>query len=856
MPPKIREIPLSGRLRTAVDPVTISPNDFRQLTNLRYTDTTVRGIQGHTKVNTTVLNALPIRNGIHFRKDQPSESHVIVDADLNCYQNVTPIPSDGDFVDSEIYDDPSGATTGRYAIAPTGMLARCNGKEALLFGGAEYRCAGFIDIPVAGSVYNYTDIVNNTLTDVDNLATLATNHVDANYIVTFYVGSVMPIKGVKFYVTTGSGVSSTMTAKYWSGTAWVAVSNPSDGTSGFQTTGGNWFTFDSTSSVAKHNSIEKQMAYWYQFTVTATSNYNKVIKISHVTVSVPMQKIQDLWDGEGRPCAAFILNQNGVDGENWDFTTNVFTPFYDPWEYSHEAIVWPDFKSFVPIHTGILSASGYLLFGFAEQVSGVMLYFPSSHINNTAATIDSLDYWDGTQWVSLLTTMTDDTLDSTGTKTMAHTGWVTWAPPALNVEMPQTGLPGNQQVIPKNGTDPTTITNEYALYYYRMSFSATLAGNHLYYVRGIPAQTKITGYTFADQYAGRLMLCDNVDGKRNSARYSSYQTCNVLNGKDSDVLEFGGDEELVASAALYNRYGSTETNTWVVCKKNETWVLSGSNPDKWEKFPVSLKYGCIAPLSMTPINLSPKESTQQVSYNAAVWVSTRGVEVFSGGSMGTVSDDICDLFDPSRSTYLGADVIPTITGFPDYLRNEWHMVVPGVTEWVWDWKRNKWFQIDRVVPLYGGFPVSDTNGYQYCYGYGNNGFVYRLENGTDFDESDIVHTIQTADIALEGNFFSKQTFIRALGFVQVAKNNTANSVTITHYGDTKNTGNILGTISPASAYGRLLIGADPTKARMIAGRYGPHSFHSIKASLTTNNETCGFEPIFLAFEYEDVTTGG
>ncbi len=73
------EIPLNGKLQTA-EPSVIGMN-FRTLTNMRYTDTHIKGIGGNTKVSATALTTyLKVRNAHHFRKVQPSETHLLVQA--------------------------------------------------------------------------------------------------------------------------------------------------------------------------------------------------------------------------------------------------------------------------------------------------------------------------------------------------------------------------------------------------------------------------------------------------------------------------------------------------------------------------------------------------------------------------------------------------------------------------------------------------------------------------------------------------------------------------------------------------------------------------------------------------------
>ena len=154
---RTRELPLSGRLRTADDPTTIGPNDLSVCKNMRPWDQYPRGIGGMTKINTSALASTGIRNGLHFRKAQPSESHILAwTTDGKVWKNDTAIPSQGDFNGTVLFTDTVPGPTGRFTVTPGGGLVYCNGVDTIFWGGDEYRCAGFVDIPNATDTYDYS----------------------------------------------------------------------------------------------------------------------------------------------------------------------------------------------------------------------------------------------------------------------------------------------------------------------------------------------------------------------------------------------------------------------------------------------------------------------------------------------------------------------------------------------------------------------------------------------------------------------------------------------------------------------------------------------------------------------------
>ncbi len=174
-----KTIPFSGKLMTD-DPASVGAN-FRTLTNLRYTDTHVRGIQGMTKINSSVMNAtyLKTRSAFHFKK--PGESHVLAQAyntgltASQILENTTAIPSAGNFSATALWTDSSGSGRGRFSYAPDGQMIYCNGVDSCIWGGNEMGVGAFITSSAAITTGGATDprdltsIANNTKTDSDNL---------------------------------------------------------------------------------------------------------------------------------------------------------------------------------------------------------------------------------------------------------------------------------------------------------------------------------------------------------------------------------------------------------------------------------------------------------------------------------------------------------------------------------------------------------------------------------------------------------------------------------------------------------------------------------------------------------------
>lgn len=145
----------------------------------------------------------------------------------------------------------------------------------------------------------------------------------------------------------------------------------------------------------------------------------------------------------------------------------------------------------------------------------------------------------------------------------------------------------------------------------------------------------------------------------------------------------------------------------------------------------------------------------------------------------------------------------------------------------------------------GGFSVTDTAGNSYIYVAGHDGFLKRAENGTNFDGVSIAHEVHTGDMVISGSIFV-ESLIHILRLTGVAKNTTANDITITHYWDGKTTGTSY-TISPDNTGYRIF-------NKYIDQNFENAVYHSYKLTISTNDETIGFEPLVLGLAWQPMRT--
>ena len=626
------------------------------------------------------------------------------------------------------------------------------------------------------------------------------------------VGATRPLKGVKFYVGDANGQASTMTVKEWNGTSWTALTatDNTDTGASLATTGTvTWSTTESTSKIKYLNGLA---LYWYQFSIDAGS-----ATIYHCTVDAAMQPVKDIWDGMERSIASFqVYDATAVAYA--DDTVKVFSDNYDDQNKgTYSKIV------------SLATATEWVLTGFPERMLGVNVNIVTVDGvikgNTTAATTLTMSYWDGAAW-SELSGVTDGT--SRNSISLAESGVISWQPPEKGEEFTQ------------------EIGNYPPLYHYKLSFDKTLSADvQVFYISGIPAQKTINAHSFPIHAGNSLWLCSEQDGDKNKMIRTQPGTSSVFNGDGYTEFYVGDESELMAGAVIYSQLGSNLYEVLVVCKKSETHILVPTSAGI-ETFLVAGHIGCVAPGTMKSLNVG--DVTTGLHRNVCMWQGAEGIYMFDGRSPVRVSDDIQDIFDKNNSSGLNRSYPHVSYGFFDIENYRYHWVFASATatvpdaEWVYDIKRKRWFQIDRGAgnDLMGGLEVESTLGVPYAYGFDNSGQVYRLNNGTDFDGADIVHTLHTGEAPMEGTIML-ETKLRRINLVCKATNTTTNTITATLYGDGSTTAADTATLEPQASGKSIAQTRESVKSDAV--------FHSIKLAMTTDDETVGFEPMYLGAFY-------
>jgi hypothetical protein len=633
----------------------------------------------------------------------------------------------------------------------------------------------------------------------------------------FLVGSKRPLQGVKFYVATGNPITSTLTAKEWNGTTWETLSSTDNTASGGKTlyqTG--TVTWPSTVNTSKPRYINGLSLYWYQFEFDAGA-----ASLYYVTVNAPIQPLKNIWNGV-EEYAAKCLKYDGTTYK--DYTNDV---------NDGSQSTYADFSSLAAAHS--------IYLGFLNPQQAINFNFVAGAENSTTSTQMSVYRWNGSDWRSV-EGLNNATTSETATTTSFSKGGVV-----------------SFQGATKGQEFKRAISDEYPLYYYKVQFANALdASVHVSEITGIAYPDESSQYKFSQTFQNRLFLCNDKSGNKNKCIYSTYNAPDLMNGEDSGEITFGDRQDLTAAAVIYNIYTNTAVESFIVTKRNETYRLSGSAPSSWVLQKMSSNIGCVAPLSMVSAEMT---ESADVKRTVAIWQSDKGIVMSDGATIVPISDDIKCYFDPNDARHIPAAWLSKSVAWYDPSTRSYKITIASGaastylnTELEYSLRSKEWTKVYRenasgANPLQSGFQVWDSSGSGYTYGGGKDGFIYRLENGNNWNGvANITAYLHTKDMILDSQapMMRKST----IKYLRTAyKKKGIGNVTITHYGNrAATTSGTNGQVGPA-----IITNASTTHYDTQSTILGPWLYHSLKYS-TTTNVADGMELLSTGIYYQPQTT--
>jgi hypothetical protein len=323
-------------------------------------------------------------------------------------------------------------------------------------------------------------------------------------------------------------------------------------------------------------------------------------------------------------------------------------------------------------------------------------------------------------------------------------------------------------------------------------------------------------------------------------------TTDVWNGDDTLTITLGQEEEIVAGASFFSRFGADIYYQAVLAKENETWLLDGYDVTNYRVLQVSRTIGCPAPMTMVVADIGYMVAPDLLR-QVVIWMSASGPVMFDGSSIVPIGQDINDYWNPQHADYLSESTWADAYGWYDPQYNEYHLVCNSI-ELVYNLQWKKWFKINRGNgnALQVGFVVKDTSGRNYTYGTVDDGVMYRLENGTDFDGVDITAYFETVDRpphgeSPAGSIMNKYSieFFKLIGATNSSEDT---DVAVTHYADTKTSGTSLDAVDMDVSGQRLY---HSHQAQFLEG-----TFHRFKCSVDLDNDNESFKPLAYAIGYK------
>jgi hypothetical protein len=758
-----------GKWMPDIDGSLIGPQNYQILENLRYKDSGLEGVNGYTKRNTTALTDFTmIRTGHQLRTNKTQDSYVLVHAvdsgeQGRVYVNRSTPGEQGDFDDSHKFDtdgnpyfeDASSGLTGRFSAAPQGNMGYCNGEESMIFGGDEQRVAACftctnsaLALPV-----DETKSANNTLTTDAFEVKFGTRPA-------LLVMTTRPIQALRLYVSSPNVSAATMTVKTWTGAAFSADILDVDGTSTDSKTLAKTGTVtldDHTDSTSKLKHFEELYLYAYLIEIDAGD-----ADVYHITVDPAMQSVKDVWDGVYRQPIQFQVLDDTV--------------YYD---YTLQANESSDVNA--PVGAELdgngTNATDRVYIMFEDQASAIRFTMLADKINDNAA-IMTMKYWNGDAYAAV--TITDGTIGATG-KTCSQSGLISWTPPSDEVAR--------------------TLFGSYG-YVYEIDFNAALAADVIVDIcTGVPHQLTVQAFDFSSIYGTRMMLGGFSQGDEgNRMDYSVANAPDAWNGFDASdnakqSLYFGGVENIVGSAQVYNRFGASVYAMLLVLKKNETYILVGDTPEDFIIYDVAKTVGCVAPLSIATAEVG-LDLGNGLTRNVAIWLSHSGPMMFDGAIL-TPIPGIRSYFDPNNAQYIDFELISKAVGWVDPNYKEYNLLIPsGSTElnnvWlVYDLLRRKWFtkKTGQAAFPQTGFEIGEPHtGQRWVYSGIDTGYMIQLENGTYWDDGSamgITQTVRTGDFFPSQNIWDETTIRKFKIFIRrLSGSSVTNTLQVNYYTDT------------------------------------------------------------------------
>lgn len=412
------------------------------------------------------------------------------------------------------------------------------------------------------------------------------------------------------------------------------------------------------------------------------------------------------------------------------------------------------------------TTSDYVYIKTIEPATGFGFGMVDGNGNTNAATIDLIEYWDGSQWTTV-GDLDDNTYNSSDTASLSQTGSVFWDGSQLSP----------RKRIFEGDNSPG--------YWYRVSWSATLSDEtYMALVLYATFPEVLPDYDGCVEFKGRLFLWGDPEYP-NRMRFSAYDRPDCFSGSDSSYTDPFGDQKKVLMAIKFY-------NELIVFKEDSVWLLEGYDPVTFGVLKIADTIGLASPKTAHVVEIGFPTMHADEPLSVAIWQDVDGIYVLDGRKPRKVSIPVDQFFNPEYTTCIAATNIRNRQAYIDPLNNEYHFLMP-TSELVYNYVTDEFYPAwERNIDLVTGLNLKGTDNRYYTYGGSAAGWVFRLENDTTDKSSAnadvaISHYIKTRAIAgIPQQSVSYAFMLRELA-VEV-KAQSAGSITTQVFKDLASTG--------------------------------------------------------------------
>lgn len=644
----------SGGVDTAGSYVKLRPNRFQEMKNWFWDGSSIRKRGGFVPINSAAIAGQPSILAVFQASFSDGTKKLLVHASDGFIYGL-----DGDvFTKMATFSGAAGSDPACF----------CQYRDNyFLTNGADPPQAGCIDEATPLAVLRTDDGGETFIDCTDETAdTDPSTYVDLGGLDTWESGGAVyicfsrPISAVKFWIDPDNRNQnvSTVSVWQWNG-SWAQVEGITDGTdSGGATlaqTGSISWTFAPADSCQQ--TINGITGHWYRITVSVVLSTE--VYVERLRVTAPLQRLQNLWDGEYRCIHGCYFVRGG--------------------SYRDALAEVSDGISISGLNIGGMSPSAgdCLYVGYYGAVRGFRFSFvtsPEPEVNDDASVL-SCSYWSRSGTWSALAVVDGTT---SGGACFAQDGDVTF-------------------LWPENAEKRILAGGDVPLYWFKFEVSAQLSsGVTISEIRAVPHLDQEGIYGVCTVFKHRLFLGRKNDFQ-NGLFFSAARNPEVLSGDDAGYIEVGPGQPVLWLMSFYNELAVG------LADGGGVYVLQGYDPATFGLLRVS-SARCIGPKTAVVVDLRDRGGGE-----FGFFLARDGFYRLEGTSCTKISDALDGYFDRTSDLHLDFENAHRSCACVVRSRGWYVCAVPLRTKDSPQESPNYWFVLDYIRGSWFVFDISSAS---------------------------------------------------------------------------------------------------------------------------------------------------